>query len=47
MIRENVPLGRFGKPEEVGDLVVYLSSERASFINGSVIRIDGGQTLKI
>ncbi len=47
MIKENVPLGRFGKPEEVGDLVVYLSSERASFINGSVIRIDGGQTLKI
>ena len=47
MIKENVPLGRFGKPEEVGNLVVYLSSERASFINGSVIRIDGGQTLKI
>ena len=28
MIKENVPLGRFGKPEEVGDLVVYLSSEQ-------------------
>ena len=47
MIYETVPLRRFGKPKEVGDLVVFISSERGSFINGSIIRIDGGQTSKI
>ena len=47
MLQEKVPLKRFGKPEEVGDLVVYLCSEKASFINGALIRIDGGQTIKI
>lgn len=36
------PLGRNGKPEEVADLVSYLLSEKASFINGETIIIDGG-----
>ena len=41
---KNVPLKRFGKPEEVADLVIFLSSERAAFITGACITIDGGQT---
>jgi NAD(P)-dependent dehydrogenase (short-subunit alcohol dehydrogenase family) len=37
-------INRFGDPREIGDLVAYLCSSRAAFINGSVIDIDGGQT---
>jgi 3-oxoacyl-[acyl-carrier protein] reductase len=43
-IENNVPLKRFGKPEEVADLVLFLSSEKAEFITGACITIDGGQT---
>ena len=39
----NIPAGRYGKPEEYGDVVAFLSSERAAYITGSVIRVDGGQ----
>ena len=39
---ESIPLGRLGKPEELADLVVFLASERATFITGTSIQIDGG-----
>jgi 3-oxoacyl-[acyl-carrier protein] reductase len=40
-----VPLRRFGKAEEVADLVAYLASDRAGYITGSVFHIDGGITI--
>lgn len=39
---EPISLGRLGKPEELANLVVFLSSEKASYITGTVIQVDGG-----
>lgn len=36
------PMGRIGKPEEIAELVVYLASDAAAFMSGSIITIDGG-----
>jgi len=41
---KEVPLGRIGTPEEVANLVVFLASERASYITGCTIPVDGGFT---
>ncbi len=38
----SIPVGRYGDPQEYGDTVAFLASKRASYITGSVIRIDGG-----
>jgi 3-oxoacyl-[acyl-carrier protein] reductase len=37
-----IPLGRYGKPEEYADMVAFLASERAAYVTGSIIRVDGG-----
>ena len=37
-----IPMGRFGKVQEVADLVSFLASEKASYITGEVIHINGG-----
>jgi 2-hydroxycyclohexanecarboxyl-CoA dehydrogenase len=44
LLKELTPLGRFGDPEEVADLVLFLASEESKFITGQVISIDGGLT---
>ena len=36
------PLGRFGRPEEVANAVLFLASDEASFITGSPLHVDGG-----
>jgi len=46
-IEREVPLGRLARPEEIGELVAYLASDKASYITGSLILIDGGRTLCI
>lgn len=46
-IRKNVPMQRFGKPEDVADAVMFLASERASFITGACLVVDGGETRSI
>lgn len=38
----SIPVGRYGDPHEYGDTVAFLASARASYITGSVIRVDGG-----
>lgn len=43
-MEKDYPLGRLGNPEEVASLVCFLSSERASLINGACITADGGQS---
>ncbi|MDP3766792.1 MAG: SDR family oxidoreductase, partial [Dehalococcoidia bacterium] len=44
VVRDLVPMGRFGRPEEIADVVVFLCSERASWVTGACINVDGGQS---
>lgn len=41
-IREHTPLRRFGQPEELANVYLFLASDKSSFINGAVIQVDGG-----
>lgn len=41
---KNVPLGRVGEASEAGDLIAFLASDRASYITGTAINIDGGNS---
>ena len=43
-IDKQFPLGRLGLPEEVGNVIAFICSERASLINGASIAIDGGES---
>jgi 3-oxoacyl-[acyl-carrier protein] reductase len=44
MIRRDLPFGRLGKDHEVGDVVAFLASPRASWISGASITVDGCQS---
>ena len=41
-MEKDIPIGRIGKPKELADLVIFLASERASYITGTTIQVDGG-----
>ena len=41
----NIPLGRFGQPQEVADVVTFLASDLASYVTGKIITVDGGMTM--
>ena len=43
-VKSDSPLARFGKPEEVAAVVVFLASQRASLISGACIPVDGAQS---
>jgi len=43
-INTEVPLQRFGRPEEIANVIVFLSSDRAAFVTGACVVVDGGQT---
>ena len=45
--RQRIPMGRYGRADEVSDLISFLASDRSSYITGQNIRIDGGITRSV
>ena len=41
---QNVPMGRVGEASEAGDVIAFLCSERASYVTGTAVNIDGGNS---
>jgi NAD(P)-dependent dehydrogenase (short-subunit alcohol dehydrogenase family) len=39
-----VPLKRLGRPEEIADVIVFLASEKAAFLTGQIVAVNGGKT---
>ena len=42
---KQIPLGRFGKPEDIANMAAYLASEKAAYITGQIISVDGGMAI--
>jgi 3-oxoacyl-[acyl-carrier protein] reductase len=46
-MERRIPLQRIGEPSEFGAVVAFLASDRASFINGTVLPVDGGLSVAV
>ena len=46
VVAGTTPMGRIGKPGELGPTVLFLASEGASYITGQVVAVDGGRTVQ-
>ncbi|GGH60228.1 short chain dehydrogenase [Comamonas phosphati] len=44
MVAATIPMGRVGTPQEVADAIVFMASERASYISGQILQLNGGKT---
>jgi 3-oxoacyl-[acyl-carrier protein] reductase len=42
MLRQGIPLGRIGRPEEIGEVVGFLATDAASFVVGETVNVNGG-----
>ena len=45
LVLEDIPLGRIGTPEDVAEAAVFLASDKASFITGQVLGVNGGMVI--
>jgi 3-oxoacyl-[acyl-carrier protein] reductase len=45
MISQNNPFKRLGKPEEIAKAIVYFAGEGGSWVNGQILRVNGGMTV--
>lgn len=44
-VRDTIPMGRFGTPEEIGEAILYLASDRSAFMTGHALVIDGAESI--